>query len=78
MLQIFKAETTFHYEQTRNLFTAYAESLGLDLEFQGFTRELATLPGAYAPPAGCILLAEKRKNLWDASHSANLMKRFVK
>ena len=53
-----KAETAHHYEQTRKLFARYADSLGFDIEFQGFSDELAALPGAYAMPSGCILLAE--------------------
>lgn len=44
--------------RVRDLFGAYADSLDLDLEFQGFSAELAGLPGAYAPPAGCLLVAE--------------------
>ena len=39
------------------LFRAYASSLPVDLAYQGFEAELATLPGAYAPPAGELLLA---------------------
>ena len=39
------------------LFLEYSNNVGVNLEFQDFKNELATLPGDYAEPRGAILVA---------------------
>lgn len=51
------AESNEDMAFARALFVEYAQWLKVDLCFQDFDRELATLPGAYARPRGRLLLA---------------------
>jgi ribosomal protein S18 acetylase RimI-like enzyme len=54
---IVEAASPDEMQLARQLFQEYATSLGFSLCFQDFDRELAALPGEYAPPGGCLLLA---------------------
>lgn len=60
LFRIGPVRTAADIEATARLFGAYASSLGVDLGFQGFAAELASLPGKYAAPAGELLLARDR------------------
>jgi ribosomal protein S18 acetylase RimI-like enzyme len=62
MLRIKSAETPEEVALAAALFREYAASLGVDLSFQHFDEELASLPGDYAPPSGRLLLA-----YWDGA-----------
>jgi putative acetyltransferase len=56
-IRLISPDTPEWLQAARAIFREYAASLNVDLCFQGFENELATLPGDYAAPAGQLLLA---------------------
>ena len=57
MVAIRPAVTSSDLQEAARLIAEYTAWLGVDLGFQNLDDELATLPGAYAPPRGRLLLA---------------------
>jgi ribosomal protein S18 acetylase RimI-like enzyme len=57
MTLVLPASSDSDTQAVRKLFEEYAASLAIDLGFQDFERELASLPGDYSPPQGALFLA---------------------
>lgn len=56
-MRLLQVKSDEEVQEARRLFEEYAEWLGFSLCFQNFDKELAELPGDYAPPGGRLLLA---------------------
>ena len=56
-IQLLPPDSAEALTAARQILREYADTLGVDLCFQGFEAELAALPGEYAPPGGSLLLA---------------------
>lgn len=54
---IFQAVAPEHLQLVRTLFREYGNEMPMYVRLGDFEREIATLPGAYAPPQGRLLLA---------------------
>ena len=64
MANLVQATAPSELAAVRDLFAEYAAGVAEPVCFAGFERELAGLPGDYAPPAGRLLLA------LDGDHAA--------
>jgi ribosomal protein S18 acetylase RimI-like enzyme len=58
-MELRPVETSEQVEEARRLFEEYSDATGVDLCFQNFAQELASLPGDYAPPPGRLILARE-------------------
>ena len=59
LTEIIRAQSPEDIEHARALFKEYSAWVEINLCFQNFEKELAELPGEYAPPNGRLFLASR-------------------
>lgn len=57
MVELIVPQSAEQWDEARKVLIEYSQSLDVDLCFQGFQAELASLPGPYAGTGGLFLLA---------------------
>jgi GNAT superfamily N-acetyltransferase len=62
-IELYQAKSDEDIKQVRELIEEYAAWLGVDLCFQGYAAELASLPGGYAPPYGRLFIAREGERI---------------
>mgnify|MGYP006899171904 CR=1 FL=1 len=67
-IQLITPDSAEHWQETRLILREYANSLDVDLDFQGFEDELAGLPGA-ADPASVPICGKSALVSASPSHS---------
>ncbi len=54
----FRASAVAHFDRVRGLFREYQSRVEAPICFAAFEHEVASLPGEYAEPRGCLLISE--------------------
>ena len=85
MPEIVQARSNNDLEVIKTLFLEYQQELGVDLCFQGFEKELDTLPGEYSLPNGRLFLIKKKTEVAGcvafkpvANHCCELKRLYVR
>lgn len=63
MIEVIEATTDEIVAKAKELFLEYAESLGFDLSFQSFDKELKDFPSQYSAPTGCLYVAQHKSQI---------------
>jgi hypothetical protein len=62
-MEISQVSSTKQLNDIKTLFREYFawidRELKFDMSYQSIEGELSSLPGAFSPPAGCLLIAER-------------------
>lgn len=62
MIELIEAKSMNDFKTAIQLFQEYASQIGVDLEFQHFSKELETIEEHYSRPNGVLILARNRES----------------